>query len=220
MREHPFSVLLFDEIEKAHPSILDKFLQILEDGRITDGRGETVYFQDCLIVFTSNLGITIPSPDNPSVRIQNVSYEEDKEYTDVRDKVLAGVKHYFNDELGRPELLNRIGNNILVFNFIREDSIEPILLKQIRNIASNLWAEKHIRLTVTENAVNDLRSFAIADLPKGQGGRGIGNMVEEMLLNPLARYMFDNAIMRDTDISVERVWKQDNEVNISAKIVR
>lgn len=219
VREHPFSVLLFDEIEKAHPSIMDKFLQILEDGRITDGRGETVYFQDCLIIFTSNLGITMPSPENPSVRIQNVSYENDKDYESVRDKVLAGVKHYFNDELGRPELLNRIGNNILVFDFIREGSIEPILKKQIRNIATNLWVEKHIRLTVSESAVNELKKFAKADLPKGQGGRGIGNMVEEMLINPLARYMFDNAIMRDTNILVERVWKQGTEVNISAKIV-
>ena len=219
MREHPFSVLLFDEIEKAHPSIMDKFLQILEDGRITDGRGETVYFQDCLIVFTSNLGITMPSPENPSVRIKNVSYENDKDYETVREKVLAGVKHFFNDELGRPELLNRIGNNILVFDFIRENSIEPILKKQIRNIANNLWIEKHIRLTVSENAVNDLKEFAKADLPKGQGGRGIGNMVEEMLINPLARYMFDNAIMRDTSILVEHIWKQNMEVNISAKIV-
>ena len=219
VREHPFSVLLFDEIEKAHPSIMDKFLQILEDGRITDGRGETVYFQDCLIIFTSNLGITIPSLENPSVRIQNVSYENDKDYESVRDKVLAGVKHYFNDELGRPELLNRIGNNILVFDFIREDSIEPILKKQIRNISANLWVERHIRLSVSESAVNELKGFAKEDLPKGQGGRGIGNMVEEMLINPLARYMFDNAIMRDTSILVEHVWKQSTEVNISAKIV-
>ena len=219
MREHPFSVLLFDEIEKAHPSILDKFLQILEDGRITDGRGETVYFQDCLIVFTSNLGITIPSRENPEVRIQNVSYETDREYTAVREKVLAGVKLYFNEELGRPELLNRIGNNILVFDFIREDSIEPILKKQIKNIAENLWKEKHIRLDVANTAVDDLKEFAKADLPKGQGGRGIGNMVEEMLINPLARYMFDNAIIKDTSISVEHVWKRGNETDISAKII-
>lgn len=219
MREHPFSVLLFDEIEKAHPSILDKFLQILEDGRITDGRGETVYFQDCLIVFTSNLGMTMPSPENPAVRIPNVSYETDKEYSAVREKVLQGVKRYFNEELGRPELLNRIGNNILVFDFIRENSIIPILKKQIKNIALNLWTEKHIRLQVTENAVADLEGFAKADLPKGQGGRGIGNMVEEMLLNPLARYMFDHAVVQDAGISVERVLKQNDTVEIVAKIV-
>lgn len=123
VREHPFSVLLFDEIEKAHPSIMDKFLQILEDGRITDGRGETVYFQDCLIIFTSNLGITMPSPENPSMHMQNVSYENDKDYETVREKVLTGVKYYFNNELGRPELLNRIGNNILVYNTNRRRKV-------------------------------------------------------------------------------------------------
>ena len=74
VREHPFSVLLFDEIEKAHPSVLDKFLQVLEDGRITDGRGESVYSRDCMIVVTSNLGITMPSRDNPSVRWPDVSH--------------------------------------------------------------------------------------------------------------------------------------------------
>lgn len=198
---------------------MDKFPQILEDGRITDGRGETVYFQDCLIIFTSNLGITVPSKENPGVRVPNVVYEENQKYETVRDKVLDGVKNYFNEELGRPELLNRIGNNILVFDFIRKESLEPILQKQIRNIAQNLWSEKHIRLNVTATAMNDLRQFAVDDLPKGQGGRGIGNMVEEVLINPLARYMFDNNIMRDTEISVEHVFKENNTVNISAKIV-
>ena len=168
VREHPFSVLLFDEIEKAHPSVMDKFLQVLEDGRITDGRGDTVYFQDCLIIFTSNLGITIPSPDNPGVRVQNVSYETDKDYQTVKEKILHGVRHYFNDELGRPELLNRIGNNILVFDYIREDSLKPILTKQINSIARNLWSDKHIQLIVNESAEDNLFKFAVDDLPKGQ----------------------------------------------------
>ena len=218
MREHPFSVLLFDEIEKAHPSILDKFLQILEDGRITDGRGETVYFQDSLIIFTSNLGISVPSDENPAIRVPNVTYENCKSYEEVWDKVLYGVKHYFNDEIGRPELLNRIGNNVLVFDFIREDSLQPIIQKQVNSISRNLWADKHIRLTVSDSAMQDLIAFAAADLPKGQGGRGIGNMVEEMLINPLARYLFDNAITRETSVTVDHVTKDSSGVNIAARI--
>ena len=218
IREHPFSVLLFDEIEKAHPSVMDKFLQILEDGRITDGRGETVYFQDCLIIFTSNLGITVPSPDNPGVRIQNVSYETDKDYQSVHDKVLYGVRRYFNDELGRPELLNRIGNNILVFDYIREDSLKPIIAKQIKSIAGNLWADKHIRLMVSAQAMDDLFKLAVEDLPKGQGGRGIGNMMEEMLINPLARFMFDNSVMRDATVTVEHIFKDNGLSEIKAVI--
>lgn len=218
VREHPFSVLLFDEIEKAHPSVMDKFLQVLEDGRITDGRGDTVYFQDCLIIFTSNLGITIPSPDNPGVRVQNVSYETDKAYQTVKEKILHGVRHYFNDELGRPELLNRIGNNILVFDYIREDSLKPILTKQINSIARNLWSDKHIQLIVNESAEDNLFKFAVDDLPKGQGGRGIGNMMEEVLINPLARFMFDNSVTRDTTVTVEGIYKKDGIAQIKARI--
>ena len=218
IREHPFSVLLFDEIEKAHPSVMDKFLQILEDGRITDGRGETVYFQDCLIIFTSNLGITVPSKENPSVRVKNVSFEEDQDYETVRDKILDGVRHYFNDELGRPELLNRIGNNILVFDYIRESSLKPILAKQIKNISKNLWADKHIKLCLSPRAEEDLYQFALADLPKGQGGRGIGNMMEEMLINPLARFLFDQCASRDSVVTVEHIYKQDGVADIKAKI--
>ncbi len=74
VKRNPFSVLLFDEIEKAHPKILDKFLQILDDGRLTDGRGDTVYFSDCVIIFTSNLGFyrDIPLPDGRTARVPNV----------------------------------------------------------------------------------------------------------------------------------------------------
>lgn len=218
VREHPFSVLLFDEIEKAHPSVLDKFLQVLEDGRITDGRGETVYFQDCLIIFTSNLGMSKRSLDNPTLRVPNVSYDEDRDYQVVHDKILSGVREYFNDELGRPELLNRIGNNILVFDFIREESLKPIISKQITNISKNLWVEKQIQLVLSPQAEDDLYNQAVSDLPKGQGGRGIGNMIEEMVINPLARYMFDNNVMKDSTITVESIYKENGVSEIKARL--
>ena len=191
VREHPFSVLLFDEIEKAHPSLMDKFLQILEDGRITDGRGETVYFQNCLIIFTSNLGITKPSETEPGRRTVNVSYEQDQDYETVRRKVIEGVQSYFNEELGRPELLNRIGNNILVFDFIRENSLKGILQKQLDNVKERLLQDHSILLQFGPEAQKKIYLYAREQLPKGQGGRGIGNAVEEKVLNPLARYIFD-----------------------------
>ena len=217
VREHPFSVLLFDEIEKAHPSILDKFLQVLEDGRITDGRGDTVYFQDCLIIFTSNLGMTIPSPDDPKIRITNVDYNEDKDYKSVHDKILNGVKHYFNEEIGRPELLNRIGNNILVFDFIREDSVRKILQKQLGNITRNLAADKHINLVLEPQAEEDLYQFAVDALSLGQGGRGIGNVIEEKFINPLSRYMFDHDLFRNADIVVKHVYMDGESVEMEAE---
>lgn len=216
VREHPFSVLLFDEIEKAHPTVLDKFLQILEDGRITDGRGETVYFQDCFIIFTSNLGMTVPDPENPGVRMRNVSYGDD--YQMVHDKILSSVQRYFNEELGRPELLNRIGNNILVFDYIREDCLWAILEKQVSSIARNLWADKRIHLTVSREAEESLFRLAAADLPNGQGGRGIGNLMEAMLLNPLAGFLFDNGVLRDAAVTVEQVYEEDGAAKLKALI--
>ena len=110
IKEHPFSVVLFDEIEKAakpNPRILDIFLQILEDGRLTDSKGETVYFSDTIIIFTSNLGAN------------QVLATSDKEKT--AQEFIDIVKNYFDNELKRPELLGRIGyNNIVPFNFIQD----------------------------------------------------------------------------------------------------
>ena len=160
----------------------------------------------------------MPSPENPGVRIQNVSYEKDKDYQAVHDKILYGVRHYFNDELGRPELLNRIGYNILVFDYIREDSLKPILSKQINSIARNLWSDKKIQLIVTAEAEDNLYTFAVDDLPKGQGGRGIGNMMEEVLINPLARFMFDNSVTRETMVIVEGIYKKEGIAQIKARI--
>lgn len=219
VKEHPFSVLLFDEIEKAHPSIMDKFLQILEDGRITDGRGETVYFQDCLIVFTSNLGMTVRSEADPNIRIKNVSYREGQPYEEVHDAILKGVKDYFTKELGRPELLNRVGNNILVFDFIRKDSAISIVNKQIKGIANNLKDDKKIILVLSGEAKKNLYDFAIKDLEKEQGGRGIGNMMETMFINPLSRYMFDNGIFQNAHILVKRVYFENDIPGIDAELV-
>lgn len=123
VKNNPFSILLFDEIEKAHPSILDKFLQILEDGRMTDGQGNTVYFSETIIIFTSNLGIYgVDCTGERTLRVTHrMSYEE------VQKSVRKGIEEYFKLQLGRPEILNRIGENIVVFDFIREDVANEVL---------------------------------------------------------------------------------------------
>lgn len=138
VRNKPFSILLFDEIEKAHPSILDKFLQILEDGRMTDGQGQTVYFSECIIIFTSNLGIYTRNPLGE--RVANVTI--DMPYNEVSDKVKSAIADYFKLELGRPEILNRIGENIVVFDYIRPEIGQQILDAQINKIIRTLKAEK------------------------------------------------------------------------------
>lgn len=188
VKDNPFSILLFDEIEKAHPSILDKFLQILEDGRMTDGQGNTVYFSETVIIFTSNLGIYgLDSNGKRTLRVTaQMPYEE------VQRVVRRGVEDYFKLQLGRPEILNRIGENIVVFDFIREDVAEEILKGQILKITQNLQSEKDIQIILSDAAMETLKNKANSNLENG--GRGIGNIVESLLIDPLARYLFDHEI--------------------------
>ena len=130
VRQRPFSVVLFDEIEKAHPRILDKFLQILDDGRLTDGRGDTVYFSEAVIVFTSNLGVYVR--DEHGEPALNVSPDDD--HAEVSSKIHRAIENHFRFQLQRPELLNRIGDNIVVFDFIREDLARRIMDKMLGNV--------------------------------------------------------------------------------------
>src|SRR5699024_9614360 len=118
VRAHPFSILLFDEIEKANPSILDKFLQIMDDGRMTDSKGQTVYFTESVIIFTSNLGLTRTLPDGTKevLATPNASIEE-------LEQIIVTQLH----KSWRPEFLNRIGNNIITFDFIHEEEAKKIL---------------------------------------------------------------------------------------------
>ncbi len=196
VRNNPFSILLFDEIEKAHPSILDKFLQILEDGRMTDGQGNTVYFSETIIIFTSNLGIY--RVNERGERYPSVT--SDMPYEQVQENVRRGIEDYFKLQLGRPEILNRIGENIVVFDYIRENVADEILQSQIKKIATNLKMDKNIILTLSDGAKNTLRTKAIHNLDNG--GRGISNIVESLLINPLARYMFDHEIFSGHKITI------------------
>lgn len=184
VKENPFSVLLFDEIDKADPSILDKFLQILEDGRMTDSTGETVYFSETLIIFTSNLGMIDVDSTN-GIRYQNVTI--DMPYPEIEERVLTSIKNFFSFRIGRPELLNRIGNNFVVFDFIREGVVDQILQGQVSKIKRNLFNEKDITLELSSEYYSQLHSKASSNLI--DGGRGIGNMVESILINPLSHIL-------------------------------
>ncbi len=196
VKKNPFAILLFDEIEKAHPSILDKFLQLLEDGRMTDGQGNTVYFSETIIIFTSNLGMYVK--DAFGNRHANVTM--DMSYSEVEDAIRQAVGDFFKLELGRPEILNRIGENIVVFDFIRQEAGEAILRAQVNKIIRRMEEQKRIRITITDEAYDQLRQAALADL--SNGGRGVGNQVESLLINPLSRWLFDNAVLADADVTI------------------
>ena len=178
VRAHPFSILLFDEIEKANPGILDKFLQILDDGRMTDSKGQTVYFSECIIIFTSNLGLTRKLPDGSTQML--VTPESTME--EIEQTIVAQLHKSW-----RPEFLNRIGNNIVVFDFIHEEQAEMILNKQLRQICDNLFEQRHIRFRITKDSslYRKLLDACCANLEFG--GRGVGNVVESDFITPLSR---------------------------------
>lgn len=198
VKNRPFSVILFDEIEKASPTILDKFLQILEDGRMTDNQGNTVYFGETIIIFTSNIGLTKEdtNPQNvfrttphrvPTITIKDPMIEDTSEFRNkVTTTLTEGVKSYFND-IGRPELLNRLGeDNIVVFQFINKHDAEKICDYKLSKICMAIKAEKNIDIIV-DDVADMLHEKAIQE--RANGGRGVGNMLEREFLNPLASYI-------------------------------
>lgn len=184
IREKPFSVVLFDEIEKAHPRILDKFLQILDDGVLTSGRGDRVYFSEAVILFTSNLGIYRNGVNGG--RVANVAPTEP--YEEVAEKVRAEIENHFKLVLNRPEILNRIGENVIVFDFIRPDVAEQIFDQMLTRLITDM-ARTGFDITVSSSAREVLREVCLSDL--SNGGRGIRNKVEAHFVNPLSRAIFD-----------------------------
>ncbi len=209
VREKPFSVVLFDEIEKAHPRILDKFLQILEDGRLTDGRGDTAYFSETILVFTSNLGIFVE--DKLGNRVQHVKPGD--AYETVEKNVREEIGNYFKYKLSRPELLNRIGDNIVVFNFIRPEVAALIFDGMLNNVARRLAEEFKLKLALTPQVHEQLLKRCTEDM--SNGGRGIGNQLESAFINPLSRAMFETDLEGKTRLLVSGLSEQDKVVTLA-----
>ena len=184
IRQQPFRVVLFDEIEKAHPRLLDKFLQILDDGRLTDGQGGTVYFTEALIVFTTNLGIIVP--DENGKPTESVTPEND--LPEIEDVVRKQIELYFRHLLGRPELFNRVQQSIVVFDFLREDVASMIANRAIDRVIETVARRHDVDVEFSADARAELCDLATVDL--SNGGRGIVSAIEKYLVNPLARELF------------------------------
>jgi len=201
IKERPFSIVLFDEIEKAHPRLLDKFLQLLDDGVLTSGRGERVYFSEAVVIFTSNLGIY--KTDREGDRTLNVSPSEP--YEAVERKVRDEISAYFKVQLNRPEILNRFGENIVVFDFIRAEVATQIFDKMIQNILARVMERQQISIVLPEAIKNELERRCTADL--ANGGRGIGNQLEAWLINPLSRALFHGAVAPGQTCTIESIQR-------------
>jgi ATP-dependent Clp protease ATP-binding subunit ClpB len=203
VREDPFRVILFDEIEKAHPRILDKFLQILEDGRLTDGRGNTVHFSESILIFTSNLGMYVDRELNIT---PGMPYEQ------IEQRLKGTISDHFTTVLNRPELLNRFGDNIVVFNFIGPEAADRIFDLQLANICRRVIDEHRLNLTLGSEVRATLRTWCTSELEKG--GRGIGMALESTFVNPLARALFDRELRAGEDVAVTGIRREGSIVEL------
>ena len=210
VREDPFRVILFDEIEKAHPRILDKFLQILEDGRLTDGRGNTVHFSESILIFTSNLGMFVDDPQTGR-RVQNISPA--MPYDEIEHRLKTAVSDHFTTVLNRPELLNRFGDNIVIFNFIGPKAAARIFDIQLANICRRVADEHRLTLAVGGDVLETLQKWCTSELEKG--GRGIGMALESYFVNPLARALFDHEHAPGSRVTVTAIRREGSIVELS-----
>lgn len=184
MHKKPFSVVLFDEVEKAHPRILDMFLQILDEGRLTDSRGSTAYFSEALIVFTSNIGMI--GKDHTQNLGMNILPGDS--YAELEEKLIEAIRNHFRIELHRPELYNRLGQNIVAFEFINGTVAYEIFLAIIGRVKEAVRAEHAVEVVIGEEALGQIRDLCLTDW--FEGGRGIANRIETHFINPLSREIF------------------------------
>ncbi len=211
VKQNPFSVILFDEIEKAHPRILDIFLQILDDGRLTSGRGETVYFSETLIIFTSNLGIYKTNTEGS--KEQTVS--QDMPLSMISELIRTAVEDFFKFQINRPEILNRIGDNIVVFDFIRLNTAFKIFEKMVSMVLEKLKNDFKVEILINEESLEILKIACCNNL--SMGGREVGNRLENILINPLSRALFFNASQPGQRFTIIDVVDKDNVWNVTLK---
>ncbi|HRR36653.1 MAG TPA: AAA family ATPase, partial [Clostridia bacterium] len=200
VRKRPYATVLFDEMDKACPTIMDKFLEILEDGRLTDGQGNTVYFSGTLIIFTSNYGYTeMRIDENGNEKREWIIKPGELPYEEVRKKVVDSIK---KSKAMKPEIINRIGeHNIIVFDFISKEAAEKIIKKQIKQVNEDCKKQKGISMHVLDECYELLNKKSRSDDVMIYGGRGIGTLVENEYINPLSNYLFDNDFTHEVKIT-------------------
>jgi ATP-dependent Clp protease ATP-binding subunit ClpB len=187
VRRKPYSVILLDEVEKAHPDVFNILLQVLDDGRLTDGQGRTVDFKNAVIVMTSNLGSHLIQEMGP-----------DANYTDMKKAVMEVVGGHF-----RPEFINRLDETV-VFHPLNQEQIQLIAGIQIQSLQKRL-ADKDIELTVSDAA---LAHLAKAGYDPVYGARPLKRAIEQYLENPLANALLAGEYAPGAKIAVD--CKKDN----------
>jgi len=201
VRRRPYAVLLFDEIEKAHPDVFNIFLQILEDGRLTDGKGRTVDFKNTVIIMTSNIGSTFIHEAMNGID-HAIGMTAKKARAVAEAGVLSeGLKQQINEALlqrFRPEFLNRI-DEIVIFNALGKAEIEQIIGLQLANLRQML-AERKIQIELTKKA-HDLL-FQQGYDPQF-GARPLKRAIQRLIQDPLAMKLLDGEIAAGDSLTID-----------------
>jgi len=203
VRRKPFSVILLDEIEKAHPEVFNILLQIMEDGRLTDSTGRTVDFKNTILIMTSNLGTGVVKRANIGFTGFTDNKEQDDKYESLRENVLHEIKDYF-----RPEFLNRV-DDVIVFKPLSKDEIKIIASKELRK-TSMLLSASNIEMKVTKEAVD---YFAKEGFSDEYGARPVKRLIQKSIENPVSDMIIKGKVKKK-DILVVDLLKG----NISLKV--
>lgn len=190
VRHRPYSVILFDEIEKAHPEVFNILLQVLDNGRLTDAKGRTVNFKNTIIILTSNIGAQYIDRMQKMGFSQNESEKEN--YEDAKNKVTESLKEYF-----RPEFINRL-DDIIIFDILSPESIRRIVDIQIGLVRERLKV-KNISLEINEDALNYLSKEGYN--PQ-YGARPLKRLIQNKILNPVAHLILSHGISKGGIISL------------------
>lgn len=193
VRHRPYSVVLFDEIEKAHPEVFNILLQVLDNGRLTDAKGRTVNFKNTVIIMTSNIGAEhIDKMSNLGFSSTSQVSEMDR-YEQVKDKVTGSLKEFF-----RPEFLNRL-DEVILFNILSTEAVRDIVRLQVAEVAKRL-EEKRITLSFTDAALELLGKDGYSSQ---YGARPLKRLIQTKVLTPIANMMVARGILEGGAVSVD-----------------
>ena len=185
VRRKPYSVVLFDEIEKAHPDVFNMLLQILEDGRLTDSQGRTVDFKNTIIIMTSNVGARLITEKQSSLGFNSENENaEESEKKDIKELVTGELRKVF-----RPEFLNRV-DDIIVFNKLNKDEIKQIAVKMLKTLENRL-DKMNIKISFTDNAVSEI---ADKGFDENYGARPLRRAIQNEIEDPLSEQMLEGKV--------------------------
>ncbi|MFZ2886369.1 MAG: AAA family ATPase, partial [Minisyncoccia bacterium] len=192
VRHRPYSVILFDEIEKAHPEVFNVLLQVLDNGRLTDSKGRTVNFKNTVIIMTSNIGAEHIDKMSGLGFAAGASVSEGERYEQVKEKVTGSLKEFF-----RPEFLNRL-DEIVLFNILSPEAMKEIVKLQVEQVVKRL-EEKHITLTFADSS---LALLAKDGYSTQYGARPLKRLIQTKILTPLANMMVARGVIEGGTVAV------------------